>query len=145
MTLVLETAETVNVARRLSAMARRMPSAIAVAEPNGRQPDDRRRYRQLTFHELDEDSDRLASGLAQMGAVPSTRLAMFVPPSVDFVSLVFATFKAGLVPILIDPRMGSRQVLDCLAEVKPRGFIAVPLIHALRRCPADHFLDYRTT
>ncbi len=117
-----------------------MPGAIAVAEPSGRRADGRRQYRQLTFRELDEDSDRLASGLRQMGAMPGTRLAMFVPPSIDFVSLVFGTLKAGLVPILIDPRMGGRQVLNCLAEVKPLGFVAVPLVHALRALPSGPFL-----
>ena len=113
---------------------------VAIAEPHGRRPDGRRRYRQLTFRELDEDSDRLASGLTQMGAVPGTRLAMFVPPSIDFVSLVFAMFKAGLVPILIDPRMGGRGLLDCLGEVKPEGFVAVPLVHALRAVPGGRFV-----
>jgi olefin beta-lactone synthetase len=137
------TLETVNVARRLSEMARRMPGAVAIAEPSGWQPDGRRQYRQLSFRELDEDSDRLASGLAQMGAAPGTRLAMFVPPSIDFVSLVFAMFKAGLVPILIDPRMGGRRLLDCLDEVKPDGFVAVPLVHALRAVPGGRFLGSR--
>src|SRR5258706_15884172 len=126
------TLETVNVARRLSEMARRMAGAVAIAEPSGRRPDGGRAYRQLTFREFDEDSDRLASGLAQMGAAPGTRLAIFVPPGIDFVSLVFAMFKAGLVPIFIDPRMGGRGLLDCLDEVKPDGFVAVPLGHRLR-------------
>src|SRR5205807_4376615 len=104
-----------------SETARRMPGAIGIAEPAGRRSDGRRDYRQLTFRELDEDSDRLASGLVQMGAAPGTRLAMFVPPSIDFVSLVFAAFKAGLVAILIDPRMGGPGLLDCLGEVNPEG------------------------
>jgi acyl-CoA synthetase (AMP-forming)/AMP-acid ligase II len=135
----LQATEIVNVARRLSCMARQMPGAIAVAEPDGWQPDGRRRYRQLTFHELDEDSDRLASGLTQMVAKSGTRLALFVPPSIDFVSLVFAMLKAGLVPIFIDPRMGGRRLLECLGEVKPQGFVAVPLVHALRAVPGGRF------
>jgi olefin beta-lactone synthetase len=139
----LATLETVNVARRLGEMARRMPGAVAIAEPRGWRPDGGRTYRQLNFRELDEDSDRLASGLVQMGAGPGTRLAMFVPPSIDFVSLVFAMFKAGLVPVLIDPRMGGRSLLDCLDEVKPDGFVAVPLVHALRAVPGGRFLGSR--
>ncbi|HEY2147575.1 MAG TPA: fatty acid CoA ligase family protein [Pirellulales bacterium] len=135
--------QVVNVARRLNATARRMPGAVGIAEPCGWRPDGRRDYRQLTFRELDEDSDRLASGLVQVGATPGTRLAMFVPPSIDFVSLVFATLKAGVVPILIDPRMGPRATLDCLDEVKPDGFVAVPLVHALRAVPGGRFLGSR--
>jgi len=143
MATAIASAQSVNVARRLSETARRMPGAVGIAEPCGWRPDGRRDYRRLTFRELDEDTDRLASGLVQMGAAPGTRLAMFVPPSIDFVSLVFATLKAGLVPILIDPRIGPRTTLDCLDEVKPDGFIAVPLVHALRAVPGGRFVGSR--
>jgi olefin beta-lactone synthetase len=40
---------------------------------------------------------------------------------------------------LIDPRMGGRGLLDCLGEVKPEGFVAVPLVHALRAVPGGRF------
>jgi acyl-CoA synthetase (AMP-forming)/AMP-acid ligase II len=143
MATAIAAAQFVNVAHRLSEIARRMPAAVGIAEPRGWRPDGRRDYRQLTFRELDEDSDRLASALVQMGAGPGTRLAMFVPPSIDFVSLVFAMLKAGLVPILIDPRMGPRATLDCLDEVKPDGFVAMPLVHAVRAVPGGRFLGSR--
>ncbi len=143
MAIAIAPATSINVARRLSETARRMPGAVGIAEPHGWRPDGRRDYRKLTFRELDDDSDRLASGLLQIGALPGTRLAMFVPPSIDFVSLVFAMFKAGLVPILIDPRMGGLATLDCLDEVKPDGFVAVPLVHALRAVPGGRFLGSR--
>jgi acyl-CoA synthetase (AMP-forming)/AMP-acid ligase II len=40
-----------------------------------------------------------------------------VRPGLDFISLVFAMFKAGLVTVLIDPGMGRASLLRCLEEV----------------------------
>ncbi len=44
-----------------------------------------------------------------MGAEPGMRMALLVRPGIDFISLVFAMFKAGLVIVLIDPGMGRQQ------------------------------------
>jgi acyl-CoA synthetase (AMP-forming)/AMP-acid ligase II len=55
-----------------------------------------------------------------------------VPPSIEFVSLVFALFKAGVVTILIDPGMGRKNLLRCLEDARPEGFVAIPLVQAIR-------------
>jgi len=124
--------EPVNVGFRLSQTARRDPNGIAVAEPGKRGPDGRRQYRQVTFRQLDDDSNLLADGLRAMGVQPGTRLALMVRPGIDFISLVFALFKTGAVSVLIDPGMGRRALIRCLEEVQPEGFVAIPLAHALR-------------
>ncbi len=50
---------------------------------------------------------------------------MLVPPSAEFIGLVFALLKAGAVGILIDPGMGRRSLIGCLAEARPEGFVAI--------------------
>lgn len=122
----------INVAGRLTAVARAMPEAVAVVEPLGYDRRGKRQYRQLTFRELDHDSDRIARGLRDWGVVPGTRLALLVRPGIDFVSLVFALFKAGAVVVLIDPGMGRRNVIHCLAEAEPEGFVATAMVQAVR-------------
>ncbi len=122
----------VNVGLRLSETARTNPSGVAVAMPQGRDAAGKRIYKTLTFRELDDDSNLLADGLAAMGVRTGTRLVLMVPPSIDFISLVFAMFKAGVVSVLIDPGMGRRNLIRCLAESEPEGFIGVPLVQALR-------------
>lgn len=112
-------------------MAEARPDAIAVVEPLDYAAG-RRRYRHVTFRQLDRDSDRIAGGLARIGARPGTRLALLVRPGIDFVSLVFGMLKAGTVAILIDPGMGRRNLIGCLAEAEPEGFVAIPLVHAVR-------------
>ena len=120
-----------------------MPDAIAVAEPIWRRPRGKAAYRTLTFQQLDADSDQLAAGLAELGVGSGTRLALLVPPSIDFISLVFALFKAGAVTILIDPGMGRRNLVRCLQESEPEGFVTIPLVHTVRRLLHRRFLNAR--
>jgi acyl-CoA synthetase (AMP-forming)/AMP-acid ligase II len=122
----------VNVAARLTRVALDTPDAIAVVEPLGYDRRGHRRYRHLTFRQLDDDSNHIAAGLRQWGVTPGTKMALLVPPGIDFLSLVFALFKAGVVAILIDPGMGRHNMVACLAEADPEGFIAIPLAHIFR-------------
>jgi len=122
-----------NVAARLAEMARIQPDAVAVAEPFGCDAQGRPRCRQVTFAQLDEDSDRIAAALRHELGIPcGTRLALLVRPGIDFVSLIFALLKAGMVTILIDPGMGRRNLIRCLTEAEPEGFVALPVVHAVR-------------
>jgi acyl-CoA synthetase (AMP-forming)/AMP-acid ligase II len=121
-----------NVTARLTRVAQAMPDAIAVVEPLGYDRDGKRRYRHLTFRELEDDSSRIAGGLRALGVTPGTRLALLVRPGIDFLSLVVALLKAGAVVVLIDPGMGRRNLIRCLAEAEPDGFVAISLVHAVR-------------
>ena len=86
--------EIVNVGLRLSETARLNPDGIAVAMPRGRDAAGKRIYESRTFRELDDDTNLLADGLASMDVRPGMRLVLMVPPSIDFIALVFAMFKA---------------------------------------------------
>ena len=121
-----------NIARRLTLMAQARPDAVAVVEPLGYDARGKRLYRHVTFSQLDRDSDRIARGLRSLGVSPGTRLVLLVRPGIDFMALVFGLFKAGAVAILIDPGMGRRHLLRCLAEAEPEGFVAISLVHAVR-------------
>ncbi|HEX5447086.1 MAG TPA: fatty acid CoA ligase family protein, partial [Pirellulales bacterium] len=130
--LSVESRPTVNVASRLAAFAQQLPDRPAVIVPADRDAAGRRRYHSITFAELDRDSDRLARGLRQMGVRPTTRLALLVKPGIDFISLVFALLKAGAVIVLIDPGMGRKNLLRCLHEARPAGFVAISPVQAVR-------------
>jgi len=118
--------ETPNVAARMSAMARAQPERDAVIVPDGTG------WRRLTFAELEEESDRLAWGLEAIGVGRGVRTVVMVKPSLEFFSLMFALFKAGAVPVLIDPGIGKRALLRCLDEVEPEAFIGIPAAHVAR-------------
>jgi len=132
-----------NIALRLKETAERYPLQRAVVFPAGRDGTGRVAYSQVTFQQLDRESDLLAAGLQSIGVGTGTRLVLMVRFGIEFVSLVFAAFKAGAVVVLIDPGMGLSNVLDCLEEVEPEGFLAIPPVHAVRILNRHRFRQAR--
>ncbi|REK10302.1 MAG: peptide synthase [Planctomycetota bacterium] len=121
----------VNVARRLTEMARRYPDTLAVVVPCKRKGG-KRQYDTCTFAELENETNRLAHGFRALGIRPGQRIALLVRPGKDFIALVFAMLKAGIVVVLIDPGMGRSNLISCLEQVEPEGFVAIPVVHAIR-------------
>lgn len=137
-------AAAVNVASRLTETAASDPDGVAVAQPLRRRGSDGKRlYRTVTFRQLDDDSNRIAQGLLDLGIPAGSRLVLMVRPSVEFISLVFALFKAGMVTVLIDPGMGRKSLIRCLQECDPDGFVAIPLAHAIRTLMRGRFPNSR--
>ena len=127
-----ENSSSVNIAMRLKQMAAAFPYKKAVIAPVGRDTSGRVAYAHLTFAQLDADSDRIAAGLKTVGIRRGMRTILMVRPCLDFFSLVFGLFKAGIVPVVVDPGMGLKRMLSCLAESQPQAFIGIPLAHVLR-------------
>ncbi|MGO9597193.1 MAG: fatty acid CoA ligase family protein [Isosphaeraceae bacterium] len=125
--------EPVNIAWHLHVMARRQPHMMAVVVPQGRSTSGRMRYSHLTYRQLDGDSDRIACGLAEWDIGPGTRAAVMVRPGLDFFALVFGLFKAGVVPVMIDPGIGIKSLGNCLSEAEPEVFIGIPRALVARR------------
>ncbi len=122
-----------NVARRLANFAKTQPNQIAVVEPLKKYRNGKRQYKTMTFRELDEDSDRIAAALQEMGVQKGMRLALLVTPGIDFVSCVFGLLKSGAVMILIDPGMGKGNLFQCLEDANPDGFVAISKVQAVWR------------
>src|SRR5947208_10769478 len=61
------------------------------------------------------------------------RTVLMVTPSLDFFALTFALFKAGAVPVLVDPGIGVKNLGQCLAEAEPEAFIGISKAHAARK------------
>ena len=121
-----------NIAAALPRMAALQPNTLAVVFPDGRNKDGTRRYRRLTYQELDAQSDIIARGLRAYGLTRGMRTVLMVKPSLEFFALTFALFKAGIVPVMIDPGLGVKQLKACLAEAQPEAFIGIPLAHVAR-------------
>jgi acyl-CoA synthetase (AMP-forming)/AMP-acid ligase II len=87
----------------------------------------------LTFWELDQESNRIARGLKRLGIRRGMRTALLVPPSPELFTITFALFKAGAVPVFIDPGIGARNMKGCLDEAEPEAFIGIPKAHLARK------------
>jgi acyl-CoA synthetase (AMP-forming)/AMP-acid ligase II len=62
-----------------------------------------------------------------------------VKPSLEFFVLTFALFKAGVVPVVVDPGMGIRRMLECLKASRARALIGIPPAHVLRTIFPKYF------
>jgi olefin beta-lactone synthetase len=121
-----------NIASHLGVMADRQPHRPAVVFPHGRDRQGRVSYTHYTFRQLDEASRQLAAGLQKLGLQRGARVALMVPPSLDFFALTFGLFQLGAVPVLIDPGIGLRYLGKCLGEAEPEAFIGIPKAQAAR-------------
>ena len=117
-----------NIAASLPRLARERPDQVAV-----RCPGPAGRYDvALTYAQLDARSDDIAAGLVECGIARGTRTVVTVRPTPEFFLLMFALFKAGAVPVLVDPGIDRRALRQCLDEAKPEAFIGIPLAQFAR-------------
>jgi len=97
-----------NIAFSLERTAKNHPNHTAVITPHI--------GTSISFAELNDESSRIASGLNQYGFKKGDRVLLLVPFSIKFISIAFALFKAGTVPILIDPGLGRKNILKCIEK-----------------------------
>ena len=115
--------EPCNIAAALPRLARERPHQVAMRCPgrNGR-------YQvELSYAQLDARSDAIAAGLAGHGIGRGSRVVVMVRPTPAFFLTMFALFKAGAVPVLVDPGIDKRALRQCLSEAAPEAFIGIPL------------------
>ncbi len=111
-----------NIAGALAWQAGRQPDVAAIHYPT-RSLFRGWHYRVRSYYQLEELSNAYARGMAEHGIVPGTRTALMLKPGLEFFAVFFALFKAGAVPVLIDPGIGFDAMTRCLAEARPEAFI----------------------
>ncbi len=122
-----------NIAAALPRMAIERPGQIAIRCPSGRRADGGVAYANaLNYAELEQRSNAIAAGLQDAGLSRGMHAALMVRPSPELFLLMFALFKLGAVPVLIDPGIAKRALKQCLDEAAPVAFIGIPLAHAAR-------------
>ena len=135
--------QVVNIAAALPRMAAEIPYSPAIFYPCGRGADGKVRYTHYTYKQLDEQSALIARGLTEVGIGRGVRTALMVKPSLEFFALTFGIFKAGAVPVMIDPGIGLKSLKACLAESEPEAFIGVSEAHAFRTLFSRSFSKVR--
>lgn len=123
-----------NICRHLKQAAHAIPHHLAVAVQSAQGASVANLcYSELDFLNLDRQSDAIAFALNAHGIERGMKAVLMVTPSLDFFALTFALFKAGIIPILVDPGMGINNLKQCFAEAAPDAFIGIPKAHIARR------------
>jgi len=115
-----------NVAHFLARQAVEQPDAPAVRAPVGRDGGGRIRYEERSFAALEAEASAAAHLLVRSGIGRGTRVLLMVKPGLDLIRTVFALFKVGAVPIVIDPGMGLRGFLRCVRHSRPDALVGIP-------------------
>ena len=123
--------ESANIARHLPLMAARQPERAAVKVPRGRTADGRIDYLVLSFAEFDAEVDAWVAKLSDRGVRPGDRVLVMVRQGLPLIAAAFALFKLGAVPVIIDPGMGRKNFLACVARSKPRVLLGIPFAQVM--------------
>ncbi len=90
-------------------LATTYPRELAVADSHAR----------LTYADLDERSDRLASALIASGVQPGDRVAALLHNGTQFVELLFATAKARAIILPLNWRLSPSELDYIIADATP--------------------------
>ena len=124
-------AASANIARHLGLMAASQPVLAALKIPRGRTGDGRIDYLTLTFAELASEVGAWRSHLETRGVRRGDRVLVMVRQGLPLIAAAFALFQLGAVPVVIDPGMGRKNFLACVARSKPRVLLGIPLARLL--------------
>jgi L-proline---[L-prolyl-carrier protein] ligase len=94
--------------------ARRSPGLLAVSGPDG----------QMTYGELDQEADALASVLARRGVGPGDRVALWLPKSTRAVVVMQAAMRLGAAYVPIDPLGPITRTVRVVRGCAPRVVVA---------------------
>lgn len=114
-----------NVAHFLAEQAQAQSTAAAVRAPEGSALDGAIKYQERTFAELEAEASATAHYFLAKGISRGDRVLLMVKPGLDLIRIVFALFKLGAVPIVIDPGMGLKKFLRCVRHSKPKALVGI--------------------
>lgn len=91
---------------------------------------------QLTFGELDRQSERLAALLRAHGIVKGDRVAVFLPNIPQFIVSFHAILKAGGIHVPVNPMLKAEELVHVLTDTRARVLITLdqfmPLVREVR-------------
>jgi len=136
-----------NIARHLPLMAAQQPARTAVKIPRGRTRGGDIDYLSLTFAGLEAEAAAWQARLVAAGVRRGDRTLVMVRPGLPLIAAVFGLFALGAVPVIIDPGMGLKSFLACVARSRPRALVGIPLAHLISRVARRSFrgVDVRVT
>lgn len=79
-----------------------------------------------SYRELDRQVDQLAAGLIALGLEPGERIGVWAPNMAEWVVLQFATAKAGLILVNVNPAYRLSELDFALNQAEAKALVLVP-------------------
>ncbi len=79
----------------------------------------------ISYAELADSSSCFAGGLQRLGIQPGDRVAVYLPNLPQFVVTIWGIFKAGAVPVPMNPQMRQREIAYQLKDSQAKLIIAL--------------------
>ena len=114
-------------------MAAAQPNRAALKIPRGGIRKGEIDYLTLSFAELDAEVAAWVAHLGEAGVKRGDRTLVMVRQGLPLIASVFALFKLGAVPVVIDPGMGRQSYLAAVQRTRPRALIGIPLARLISR------------
>lgn len=93
----------------------------------------------LNYESLEQIVSNYAFTLESIGITEGSKVIILIKPDMEFYFIMIALFKMGALPVLIDPGMGIKNVVNCLKSVEADACIALKEAHILRFLFPGHF------
>ena len=105
-----------NLAKNLENSARFFPDKPAIREGS----------LELTYAELNEKANRVATGLIKLDVKPGELIGICAPNSADWIIFYFGVLKAGAVAITLANTITPNELSGILTHAKPRILFTTP-------------------
>jgi long-chain acyl-CoA synthetase len=79
--------------------------------------------KRLTFSQLHSRVERIASALSRRGLRAGDRLAVLLPNGPEYIELVYACSRLGVIVVPLNTRYSSREIDRVLKDASPRGLV----------------------
>ena len=83
-------------------------------------------HRKLTYAQLNEEVNRVATGLMKIGVKPGELVGICAPNSADWIIFYFGVIKTGAVAVTIANASSPDELTNLLNHAKPRILFTTP-------------------
>ncbi|HXV59232.1 MAG TPA: class I adenylate-forming enzyme family protein [Vicinamibacteria bacterium] len=99
--------------------------------------------REVTYRELDERMNRVASLVRSRGMGPGDRLAMAIGNRFEFIEILYGAMRAGVVPVPLNTKLGAESLEYILRDASCVGAFVEPscsrfVVEVTNRLGLDH-------
>jgi long-chain acyl-CoA synthetase len=81
------------------------------------------RGKRLTFLELDQRIERIATALHRLGLRAGDRLAVLLPNESEYLELIYACSRLGIIVVPLNTRYSAQELDHVLTDCEPRGLV----------------------